>query len=442
MIARARDEGYDALFFVDSDLVLHPLTLRYLFAANVDICSEIFWTAWSPGQAELPQVWLQDQYNLFAFSMAEALDPEEVRRRTEVFLNQLRVPGVYEVGGLGACTLIRRRALQAGVSFHTLPNISLVGEDRHFCVRAVALGFKLYVDTHVPPLHIYRNDDLARVADYRESIQQSGANASELPMENESQSGAEVTDAPKPRPPVWIHQRFAPNAGLVLSMVVHNEADHFLRRVLSHAATYIDSAVIVDDASTDNTVAVCEEVLVDIPHKIVSLPESLFHRESELRRTQWELTLAEAPSWVLCLDADELFEDAIRPEISAILAQDSWDAMAFRLYDFWDEFHYREDKWWNAHEIHRPFLARVTPKLQLDWPVINQHSGRFPPSVYKHLKMGMNPLRVKHLGWSTPRERHRKFERYQLLDPAGIHGNRAQYDSILDLRPTLKRWIE
>lgn len=441
MIARARDEQYDALFFVDSDLVLHPHTLLHLFAAQVDICSEIFWTAWNPGQAELPQVWLQDQYNLFAFRMAEALENAEVQRLTEEFLAQLRVPGVYEVGGLGACTLIRRRALQAGVSFRTLPNLSLVGEDRHFCVRAVALGFKLHVDTHVPPLHLYRNEDLTRVAAFREEIQRTIAADPQPSIGEEAPAPKEEAPRPLP-PPVHLHQRFAPNAGLVLSMIVHNEADRFLRRVLSHAATYIDAAVIVDDASTDNTVAVCEEVLAGIPHKIVSLPESLFHRESDLRRKQWELTLAESPTWVLCLDADEVFEDSIRSEIGSIVTQQTWDAMAFRLYDLWDEFHYREDKWWKAHEIHRAFLARVTPQLQLDWPKIDQHSGRFPPSVYKHLKMGMSKVRVKHLGWSTPRERHRKYERYQLLDPASIHGVRAQYDSILDLRPTLRRWEE
>ena len=34
------------------------------------------------------------------------------------------------------------------------------GEDRHFCIRAAALGFTLYVDTHYPAYHIYRESDL------------------------------------------------------------------------------------------------------------------------------------------------------------------------------------------------------------------------------------------------------------------------------------------
>ena len=31
----------------------------------------------------------------------------------------------------------------------------MFGEDRHFCIRAAALGLSLYVDTHYPAYHIY-----------------------------------------------------------------------------------------------------------------------------------------------------------------------------------------------------------------------------------------------------------------------------------------------
>ena len=30
----------------------------------------------------------------------------------------------------------------------------------------------------------------------------------------------------------------------------------------------------------------------------------------------------------------------------------------FRLYDFWDEEHYREDSLWNAHNVYRLFMIR------------------------------------------------------------------------------------
>jgi len=87
-------------------------------------------------------------------------------------LNQLKVPGVYTVGGLGACTLISKRAIQAGVNFKEIYNISFMGEDRHFCIRAVALGFELFVDTHYPAFHIYRLSDLDGLAEFKMRINQ------------------------------------------------------------------------------------------------------------------------------------------------------------------------------------------------------------------------------------------------------------------------------
>jgi len=150
ILRHARDSGADAVFLVDSDLVLQPQTLVYLIKSGKDIISEVFWTAWTPGAVEMPNVWEVDHSGL-----------------DSAFLAGLRRPGVYRVGGLGACTLISRAAILAGVSYKSLYNLSWWGEDRHFCVRAVALGLDLWADSHCPPLHLYRNSDLQRLPEWR-----------------------------------------------------------------------------------------------------------------------------------------------------------------------------------------------------------------------------------------------------------------------------------
>ena len=78
----------------------------------------------------------------------------------------LKIPGLYEVGGLGACTLISKKALTKDLSFKCIPNISFWGEDRHFCIRAQVYGLKLYVDTVYPAYHIYRESYLSGVNNY------------------------------------------------------------------------------------------------------------------------------------------------------------------------------------------------------------------------------------------------------------------------------------
>lgn len=172
IIKKALAADYDYLFLVDSDLVLHPQTLEHLVSLKKDIVAEIFWTRWQPDFSELPQVWAFDQYNLFDCLRGESLTESQVLQRVLLFINQLKVPGVYRVGGLGACTLISKKAIQAGVNFNEIYNISFVGEDRHFCIRAASLGFELFVDTHYPAFHIYRLSDLGGLEEFKMRINQ------------------------------------------------------------------------------------------------------------------------------------------------------------------------------------------------------------------------------------------------------------------------------
>lgn len=162
MIARARSEGYDFLFLIDSDVLVEPGTIEHLAAQEKDIIAEVYWTRWEPTDPPLPQVWLRDQYDLQMRSAGGAGETKtDVDRRVGLFLDMLRRPGVYPVGGLGACTLVGARALARGVSFRPVPNVSFRGEDRHFCVRAAALDLGLWADTHLPAFHVYRETDVA-----------------------------------------------------------------------------------------------------------------------------------------------------------------------------------------------------------------------------------------------------------------------------------------
>lgn len=167
LIKNFLNTDYDYLFFIDSDIVLHPSTLENLVNQNKNILSNIFWTKWNPNGQKLPQVWLKNSYTLYDADDSVQLSTTEAEEKTNEFINMLKKPGVYRVGGLGACTLISRKALAAGVNFSKIYNISFWGEDRYFCLRASVLGFELFVDTHYPAYHIYRDTDLCGVSDYK-----------------------------------------------------------------------------------------------------------------------------------------------------------------------------------------------------------------------------------------------------------------------------------
>ncbi|MCC2248394.1 glycosyltransferase family 2 protein [Virgibacillus sp. AGTR] len=420
IIKQARDKGYDYLFLIDSDLLIHPNTIEYLIRIDKNIISTIFWTKWQINADPLPQVWVQDEYTLYHATHGERLSDEEKKRRTMEFINQLKVPGTYEVGGLGACTLLSAHALNTGVNFSPIPNLSFWGEDRHFCIRAQALGLSLYVDTHYPAYHIYRSSDLEAVEDYKDDNQ-------------ERISPLEVSDI--------LAKRISKdnNNKITLSMIMKNEASRYLKKVLLQHRDFIDSAVIIDDGSEDNSIEVCKQILAGIPTHIVQNKRSTFANEVELRKQQWEETIKTKPDWILNLDADELLEDKATNEIRELINQSDIDLYSFRLYDMWDEEHYRDDNYWQSHLCYRPFLLRYQPNFDYQWKKKRFHCGRFPANIY-HLPNAISRLRIKHFGWTNAKERQQKYNRYLELDPDSEFGWNEQYQSILDAHPRLIKW--
>ncbi|WP_310831059.1 glycosyltransferase [Paenibacillus pedocola] len=471
MIRRAEAFGYDHLFLIDSDLILHPDTLLHLIRTEKDIISEIFWTQWQPGTLLQPQVWMHDEYNQWEILPGEKVGPEEINRRFQLFLSRLQQPGIYEVGGLGACTLISRRAIESGVSYDRIPNISFWGEDRHFCIRAAALGIPLYVDTHYPALHLYRDSDLAKVTDYiRITTVELAAGGSESGTADIAGVTAEPLHRPDPEPAsaLWsaaeaenrLHKDPPSQAGkspdpaktaassaaakrpkLTLMMAVKNEAPRFLRTVLQEHRKYIDEAVIIDDGSTDDSADICREVLQGIPLHLVRNSVSRFSNEAELRKQLWEEVVKTNPEWILSLDADEIFEARFAQDIEILLQEDNCDLFCFRLYDFWDDHHYREDMYWRSHQSYRPFLLRYREDFTYVWNDSPQHCGRLPENIFE-LSHQLSNLRLKHLGWSRPEYRLDKYKRYMQLDPEGVYGWMEQYQSILDQHPKLVPWTE
>jgi hypothetical protein len=143
ILQRVRAEAFDAAFFVDSDLVLHPKTLAALVETGHDVVAEVFWTRWTPDSPELPNAWDYDHYGFLPGS-----------------LERWRRPGVYRVAGTGACILIRRQAIERGLSYDLVPGVSWWGEDRALQLRAAVLGIPVFLDTRYPATHLYRVSDL------------------------------------------------------------------------------------------------------------------------------------------------------------------------------------------------------------------------------------------------------------------------------------------
>ena len=142
MIQLCLDGGYDYYFLVDSDIILHPKTLKRLVERGKPIISEIYWTEWVEGTGKYgPNCWELDLITT---------ENEE----------KYRVPALHPVGGTGALILIKREVLEKNVNYTPIYNVSFsIYEDRAFSIRAACAGYQLYTDSTLPARHLYRRKD-------------------------------------------------------------------------------------------------------------------------------------------------------------------------------------------------------------------------------------------------------------------------------------------
>jgi GT2 family glycosyltransferase len=123
---------YDALLFVDSDMVVPVDLLTKLIEADKDIVSAL------------------------AFKRVPGYEPcifKECNEQDAKFY--LDYPkGLVEIEGVGmACTLIKRKVFETVQEPWFFPH-KVLGEDLSFCVRARQSGFKIYCDTELICGHV------------------------------------------------------------------------------------------------------------------------------------------------------------------------------------------------------------------------------------------------------------------------------------------------
>lgn len=456
IIQFAKKGEFDYLFFIDSDMILQPETLHHLISRKVDIVSEIFWTDWHHDGTATPSIWLEDENTLVPKSCLVGQNKYYEKREIRSLNAKLKVPGIYEVGGLGALTLISKKAIMKGVSFAKIKNLSFFGEDRDFCVRASALGLKLYVDTVYPAFHIFRktllkNIELFRKNGYRvEYVTHHGKDPNikkktcvERLKDLRRKAGAQKRDLLSLKNAV-LRRAFAKKRVIskehkvTLMLMVRNEGDRFLREMLESVKPIIDEAVILDDASSDDTVKIIKEILSNKKILLLQNKQSGFSKEYKNRKKLWKATVSTKPDWILALDADEILDPAAADIFPALLDNPSVDAFGFYWYNMWDKIHYRLDDLWKVNP--QIALIRFQPKFHYRFNHKKQHCGRFPSNVYDLYDYCNFPLKIKHLGWMRDEDKKNKYQRYIKLDPKGKYNSLAQYESILDKAPNLIKY--
>ena len=149
----AEDRGYDYIWFIDSDVIVQPTTLKVLLAADKPLISEIYWSVPNNGVGYF--------INGASYIMEGPFSHEDIRplvqEKLENDYKQFKIPGTYEIGYTGACFLISMEVIKAGAHYACWPShitYNYYGEDRAFCLMAAFLGYTSYINTECPALHL------------------------------------------------------------------------------------------------------------------------------------------------------------------------------------------------------------------------------------------------------------------------------------------------
>ncbi len=140
----ARENKFDYMFSIDSDLLFNYEIFKHLILSDKDIISPVFFASWSRDAIDKPRspnVWIRGDYEINQDFIMSLKSHRHLRK----------------VGGLGAFTCISKNAFNnESLSYDKIDNLPsfIKMEDRFFCIRARVLNYELWASNYYDLLHI------------------------------------------------------------------------------------------------------------------------------------------------------------------------------------------------------------------------------------------------------------------------------------------------
>ena len=148
-LKKAREENYDYIFSVDSDIILRKNSLKDLIKNNKDVIGKIWWTTFNKNE---PTSFLPNCYN-----------GRDTKGRLILNIEQLKQEGIFEIGTICGCILISKKIFENEyINYFPIKNLSSSKwEDYAFSTRVHSImpDIKFYIDTFQPVKHLYRLED-------------------------------------------------------------------------------------------------------------------------------------------------------------------------------------------------------------------------------------------------------------------------------------------
>lgn len=216
---------------------------------------------------------------------------------------------------------------------------------------------------------------------------------------------------------------------LVTALLVKDERDRYLERVLRRCLEFSDDVLVLDDGSTDGSPDLARELGCKVRHRG---GPAMWGQEAPARAELWDWGAEEAgDGWLLICDADQILHGDPRP----LLLTTEFNAWAWPLFDCWDsEDRFRADGFWEGYKHARPWLFLPSSlTVVAEWPKRGIHTGHCPSNFPIHC--GIAPVDLywwNHLGWLNSIHRRQKYSQYMAQADSLSPFERAHVASILD----------
>jgi len=195
---------------------------------------------------------------------------------------------------------------------------------------------------------------------------------------------------------------------ILVCTLCRNEMGRYLQQVVPIWQEFADDILVVDDRSTDGS----REYMIEEKCRVYdNLSEPMMGAEHDIRQYLWDIATQSKHDILLWLDAD--MYPACNPKDAF---REDANSFAFKYYDLWGEWEYRDDVWWDAHTRPRVWAIRNPGPNSHKLPRAAWHSGHIPDSAkIQPLQVMDDRYSLLHLAYATPEGRKRQFAKYALL---------------------------
>lgn len=190
---------------------------------------------------------------------------------------------------------------------------------------------------------------------------------------------------------------------LIGHIVTRNEADRYLRNVITALQRCTDHILIYDDQSMDGSPDIADDLGCEVHVRPDHAPAFLDH-EAEFRQAAWEAMGIRTGDWIISIDADEFLTGDVRDLCSGL-------TKSFKVREVFDNSTgtpmVRVDGYWD--QITAARLCEWTSESEF----VNRKMGcgSLPEAAMAKIEQVDQP-EIVHFGYAAARDRESKYQRY------------------------------